>query len=273
MRTTAAFLGLSSLCLASLTLACGDTPPTSDDEVGDTATSQTGSTEAGSSGSESGVEASGSGSESASEAESTSESTSDASESNDASDSSGSASDTTDTSETTDTGGPEPVAFCVDACVVAADCASSDPSFNADNWECLDGGCHWLGCKDNECNPGFVCHDPGTGTPSCVRECVVPDECAQGFGPFIASNYVCDVGACVFLGCMADAECEDFGPGYRCSAATEPPSCTPPCQDVQDCTSPMPAYDLDNWSCEAGACVWLGCKDGECGKTKVCQLD
>ncbi|MFV8756248.1 hypothetical protein ACNOYE_37345 [Nannocystaceae bacterium ST9] len=202
-------------------------------------------------------------------------------------------SDTTDTTDTTDTSGdtighttthgddhgdtttggePDPVAYCVDACVDASQCASPLPAFDEDNWTCIDAGCQWLGCKDGECDPGHVCHDSGVGVPSCMPECMAAADCDQGYAPYIESNYSCDAGACVFLGCAADSECSNLGPGYVCTPAMDPPTCVASCASPQDCASPLPAYNVDNWSCDAGACVWLGCKAGECGKTKTCAL-
>ncbi len=230
-------------------------------------------TESGSSGGE--TEASAGSSEATQTASESS--TSEGTATNDASSSETGSTDATDTSTGTtgDTEGPMPVGQCVDDCQQPTDCAIMDPAFNADNWECIAGACKWLGCSgNNECNPGFVCHDPGIGIASCVADCEAPSDCSQNFGPFITSNYECDAGACVYLGCMDDGECGAVGPGYVCSSATWPvPTCVPPCFDASECTSPMPAYDFDNWSCEDGGCVWLGCKDGECGKAKVCLLE
>jgi hypothetical protein len=265
-----AFSSLSCLSLTGLlVLGCGDNPSGEGDEVASSSESSSSSSESGSAGSETSAsagssEATQTGSESStSEGSTTLETTSE--------------SDSTDTtSETTgETGDPMPIGQCVDDCRQPADCASGDPAFNADNWECQAGACKWLGCSsNNECNPGFVCHDPGIGVSSCVADCNAPSDCSQNFGPFITSNYACDVGACVYLGCADDSECDAIGPGYVCSGATWPvPTCVPPCFDASECASPMPAYDFDNWSCEDGGCVWLGCKDGECGKAKVCLLE
>lgn len=178
-------------------------------------------------------------------------------------------SDTTDTTTGED---PEPVAQCVDTCVDASECASPQPPFDEDNWTCFEGGCQWLGCKDDECAVDQVCHDPGTGVPACLPACMAAADCDQGVEPFVASNYSCDAGACVFLGCAGDSECEDIGFDYVCAPDLEPSICVPSCESPQDCASPMPAFNVDNWTCDAGACIWLGCKPGECGKTKTCQV-
>lgn len=265
----------SSLSIVALTcllaLGCGD-PPGDGDEVASTSESSTSTSESGSSGGETEASAGSSEATQTSSESSTSEGTA----TNDDSSSESGSTDATETSTgDTDTEGPMPIGQCVDDCQQPSDCAIMDPAFNADNWECVEGACKWLGCSgNNECNPGFVCHDPGIGIASCVADCGAPSDCSQNFGPFITSNYACDAGACVYLGCMDDGECDDLGPGFVCSSATWPvPTCVPPCFDASECTSPMPAYDFDNWSCIDGGCVWLGCKDGECGKTKVCLIE
>jgi hypothetical protein len=47
---------------------------------------------------------------------------------------------------------------CVTACQSAADCDLGSEPTTADNFECVDGGCKWLGCLgDGECPQGSVC--------------------------------------------------------------------------------------------------------------------
>lgn len=268
----------SSISIVSLTcllaLGCGDNPSSEGDEVASSSESAASTSESGSSGGE--TEASAGSSEATQTAGESSSSEGTATNEGTSTSESGSTDATeTETGTTGDTEGPMPIAQCVEDCQQPSDCAIMDPAFNADNWECVGGACKWLGCSgNNECNPGFVCHDPGIGIASCVADCAAPSDCSQNFGPFITSNYVCDAGACVYLGCMDDGECAAVGSGFVCSSATWPvPTCVPPCFDASECTSPMPAYDFDNWSCIEGGCVWLGCKDGECGKSKVCLLE
>ncbi len=295
MRCLGSLVG--PLVILSLGLGCGDNPPKMGDDEAAEAEGTHGPDESGDA----------QGSESASEATTTAESDSTQTSIADAdteatvtasdteatatattTDDGASTSDTSDTSDTsaghttgheddhggdTTTGGdPLPVAVCSDACVDASECAQPLPYLDLDNWTCFESGCQWLGCHDGECDVGQTCHDSGVGVPTCVSECVAPADCDQGFEPYIASNYTCDAGACVFLGCAADSECSNFGPGFVCTQAMNPPTCVGSCAVPQDCASPLPAYNVDNWSCDGGACVWLGCKPGECGKTKTCSL-
>lgn len=52
-------------------------------------------------------------------------------------------------------------AYCYAPCQVATDCAGEPPLFDAENYECLNGACRWVGClSDDECGPigaGFMC--------------------------------------------------------------------------------------------------------------------
>ncbi|MEO1269633.1 MAG: hypothetical protein AAFX99_16225 [Myxococcota bacterium] len=53
------------------------------------------------------------------------------------------------------------------------------------------------------------------------------------------------------------------------------PSCREGCAVDLDCAGPTPETDGDNWTCENGACVWLGClSDSECQELvpgRVCR--
>jgi hypothetical protein len=47
---------------------------------------------------------------------------------------------------------------CVIACDTNADCDLGAEPTTADNYECVDGGCNWLGClDDDECPAGHTC--------------------------------------------------------------------------------------------------------------------
>jgi hypothetical protein len=108
------------------------------------------------------------------------------------------------------------VATCVLACAAPADCdiGGGEP-FTAENYECSDGGCRYLGCtSDTECTGlgNYVCRDLGGGTPHCTYACSAPADCDLGSGaPYTAENYECDSGACRYIGCTS-GECETLGP-------------------------------------------------------------
>lgn len=177
------------------------------------------------------------------------------------------------------TGGVESplVAFCRPPCDRASDCAGDGPYFDEDNYECVDGGCIWIGCTaDSDCpDASQVCRptDDGTGVYNfCVQSCENPDACGQGMGPYVPSNYSCIDGGCIFDGCSADAECEDVSPGTRC-VPEQSKFCLRPCTVPGDCTTGAgAAWDADNFACERGVCVYLGCNgDRECDGEQVCQ--
>jgi hypothetical protein len=111
------------------------------------------------------------------------------------------------------------VDVCVLGCTVAADCdIGGGIAYDADNYECLDGGCRYTGCNgDAECQAlgNYVCRDVGTGTSYCQIACVTPADCDLGAGAaYDADNYSCDDGTCRYLGCHNDEECASIG--YRC---------------------------------------------------------
>ena len=183
----------------------------------------------------------------------------------------------------TDGGGPGPsLALCVLGCGVDADCTTSSPAFDADNYRCDAGACVYTGCNtDAECrttfsNPDYVCRDPGTGLASCLESCATSADCGSGTPAFDADNYRCDGGVCIYTGCNTDAECEStFIGGYGCFDV-EPPAtplplptatrnCVRRCATADDCATDSGAFGADNYRCEAAACRWEGCNDdAEC---------
>jgi len=51
---------------------------------------------------------------------------------------------------------PEAAQNCVLGCTVASDCSSPSAAFDADNYECIEGACHYTGCNaDAECASTF----------------------------------------------------------------------------------------------------------------------
>ena len=51
---------------------------------------------------------------------------------------------------------PEAAQNCVLGCTVASDCSTPSAAFDADNYECIEGACHYTGCNaDAECASTF----------------------------------------------------------------------------------------------------------------------
>ena len=121
----------------------------------------------------------------------------------------------------------------------------------------------------------------------CVMGCSTASDCVPAGANAItdADNYKCEDGKCVYLGCLSDDECDEIygavtaatGRVYRCNknGAYGYPECTPVCSNAADCNlygdgSTQYAYDLDNYKCESGFCVFTGCNsDAECETTTM----
>ena len=124
----------------------------------------------------------------------------------------------------------------------------------------------------------------------CQYACTKAADCIRGSSTAISDedNYKCENGRCVYLGCLSDAECDEVygavteanGQVYRCNknGAYGYPECTPICSSVEDCNlygygSTQYAYDLDNYKCESGFCVYTGClSDAECAASTYSDL-
>lgn len=110
--------------------------------------------------------------------------------------------------------------------------------------------------------------------PACNRTCAFASDCGNGSPATDTNNYACTRGACEYLGCRNDEECvATFGVAggdWRCVTPTGSsiPSCSEACTAPNDCASPSPAVDADNYVCESGTCRYLGCvNDAECQAT------
>ena len=119
----------------------------------------------------------------------------------------------------------------------------------------------------------------------CIFGCNTASDCVPAGANAItdADNYDCKNGTCEYKGCLSDAECDEIygavtaatGKVYRCNknGAYGYPECTPTCSTAADCDlygqgSTGYAYDLDNYKCESGLCVYTGCNsDAECEAT------
>jgi len=122
-----------------------------------------------------------------------------------------------------------------------------------------------------------VADGPGADTtpsvPTCVATCSAPSDCATSSAAFDADNYACESGRCRYVGCKNDDECKStFSSAfYACRTIVTGglATCVHTCTAPKDCvTAPGGAYGEANWSCESGACHYLGCKtDDECKTT------
>ena len=171
------------------------------------------------------------------------------------------------TTDTSTTAADEAADVCLVACADASDCGMGVEAYDEDNYACLDGGCVYSGCNsDAECSSlgEYVCRDVGP-LRVCQPACAVVADCDMGLAPYDEDNYACVDGGCDYLGCVSDAECAVLG-AYTCAVSSSDISyCAPSCDAVSDCVGTEAAYDEDNYVCEDGACVYLGCNsDAEC---------
>jgi hypothetical protein len=165
------------------------------------------------------------------------------------------------------------VPACKPRCTSVADCGNGTPVADEDNYRCEDGGCRPLGCaSDAECQSqisGTVCRFSFFyGVPNCEPVCNSVADCADDSILYDADNYRCADGACRYLGCNNDAECEVTFP-TRPSACVDIgfglPMCVLTCQTPADCSLGIDYADADNYRCEDNLCIPLGClNDGEC---------
>lgn len=169
-----------------------------------------------------------------------------------------------DAARVADAGAPDAVhvAECVRTCGVPADCVppGATPDRDADNWACDSGACRWLGCKSNaECPTGETCGYFAVA-PTCWTQCAAPADCAIGATITSADNWTCSAGACTWLGCIADDECQaEYGAGYHCLSTFGFPGCYQTCTTAAECGA--------SEVCVLGACLY------QCASATTCQVD
>lgn len=117
------------------------------------------------------------------------------------------------------------IRLCVRQCATVSDCIveGATGAQDADNYECDDGACRYLGCRnDAECvtslGAGAICVREGMVTPACALGCETAADCVTetSTAPFDENNYECASGACRWIGCVSDDECSDVGENLIC---------------------------------------------------------
>lgn len=121
--------------------------------------------------------------------------------------------------------------------------------------------------KDSE-EPGVVQPEVLPPVPQCVKECSEPADCVEVGADKLhrAANFDCDDGTCKYLGCTSAANCTEVyaASDYICSEQGE---CLYPCDSAADCALAEDDVDENNWRCQNGGCVSLGCNDSlECAR-------
>ncbi len=190
---------------------------------------------------------------------------------------------------TIDAGAPDAapvpeIASCYLSCASPSDCAiGTSTLYDADNWSCTSGSCHYLGCNSTaECqsayaSTAYVCQ-VGTqtgGMRSCLETCSTPADCAVGTSSIDdASHWSCSSGTCSYLGCQTASECQTAhaNQAYTCAELPGGGSmreCQHTCATSADCApGGTGIFGTDDWSCLAGLCQWDGCmSDAECQST------
>jgi len=184
-----------------------------------------------------------------------------------------------------DAGGPDAgpatlVPICYASCRTAADCDEGLPSRRAANFDCAEGACRYRGCLgDDDCPAGgaFLCRPGPASVPECERVCFDPAECVTGGGTPVADtdNFSCATGACRWLGCLSDAECQStYSAEWVCrpdalsvlGILSEVPICVRGCATPADCAVASGGpFDADNFECDGAVCRYTGCNgDAEC---------
>lgn len=127
------------------------------------------------------------------------------------------------------------------------------------------------------------CGSDGSGSPSptggsdvpasgsgpaktCRPTCTQASDCATSGQPMQdAAHYTCNAGRCEWRGCQSTSECASATHTTKVTCVADQgspvPTCIPTCQSAADCAVPgSPLSDASHMACNAGKCVWLGCK-------------
>jgi hypothetical protein len=160
--------------------------------------------------------------------------------------------------------GPIVMTRCQRACDTPSDCARTTADTDADNWDCIGGGCRYIGCSsDAECASGRCTpSELGADVDLCHSACATTADCGDVVGS--TGRLECVGGLCQFTGCTDDAFCEQHAwPGSRCIAVPDGVrQCRMPCATSSDCD--VLASQLPQ-ACEEGFCLGARCEsDAEC---------
>jgi hypothetical protein len=96
-------------------------------------------------------------------------------------------------------------------------------------------------------------------------------DCSSGGLLDDADNNACVEGSCQWLGCRSTEECVNFYLDSRLVCTQLPgmavPDCLRRCESRTDCDHGRVLGRPENFACEEGLCVWLGCmSDSECAE-------
>lgn len=173
--------------------------------------------------------------------------------------------------------------------------AAPDTTETPDNIHYEDTGPMDTGPEDAGCTPtcaGLACGDDGCGgscgscgaQATCYGGVCIPKVkfCAAGCGSvadcvapnppagFDTDNFACVQGACHYTGCAGNSDCALVntvkGTGL-CKQFDAMKLCVGTCSTPADCAaqSGVAAFDADNYTCQEGTCVYLGCNStAEC---------
>ncbi len=193
-------------------------------------------------------------------------------------------------------------------CVAESDCDTFD-SFGIyspdDDLSCVQNAC-LLACEDeadchggNEtCQGGFCVRQPPPPNqprcesdeacqedcPACVCDtsgvclarvvCEAPSDCA-GFDaapPFLPADFECDAGACTWLGCTADADCQLVDASVGCDEVTG--FCAPSCEVDLDCNDGFRFwFDYITQHSQTEQVAPMRCASGTCVFDDTCAAD
>lgn len=99
----------------------------------------------------------------------------------------------------------------------------------------------------------------------CVDACSTAADSASEALSHAEANYSCEQGACRWLGCVIDTDCQHFAaPDDICAPDG---LCSSPCSTAEDCAKRGvgSAHDANNYECTDGRCKYIAClSDEEC---------
>ena len=178
--------------------------------------------------------------------------------------------------------------WCAFECDAATDCETLAPGTT---WSCYRGLCVGQGqtCEVQGCPTGEVCRPVETHPDDwpfddyqCVPGCDVPADCASDQPLLDEAHWECRDGACFWLGCADDAECNVGSPHpeveYSCLTTPDLPELSNYCVIHCSADSECSAYDSNEGHfgyCDttSGFCARANCKeDANCTGSSTCYV-